>query len=256
MSLLVRILQALFATPEYLGRQGERSIVKKLNWLDLFGYPGKGLRNLYIPKDNGETTEIDLLYITQKGIFVIESKNYSGYIFGSEANANWTSTFYAGKNWFGQNRVKKYHFYNPIWQNNTHIRYLKKIIPAEIPIFSVIVFSSHCELKQIELTSSNVVICQQNTLSRCIKKIWRSQSDALTDFQVESLYNLLLPLTRVDRTVKKVHIKNIKNRLASTELCPWCGGKLVLRTAKTGPHAGQQFYGCINYPRCKYIKNI
>lgn len=39
-------------------------------------------------------------------------------------------------------------------------------------------------------------------------------------------------------------------------ICPKCGGELVLRTAKKGANAGTQFYGCSNYPNCKYTKNL
>lgn len=39
-------------------------------------------------------------------------------------------------------------------------------------------------------------------------------------------------------------------------VCPSCGGELVLRTAKKGSNAGSQFYGCSNYPNCKYTRNI
>lgn len=39
------------------------------------------------------------------------------------------------------------------------------------------------------------------------------------------------------------------------EVCPWCGGKLLLRVAKKGVHAGRSFYGCSNYPKCKYVRN-
>ena len=39
-------------------------------------------------------------------------------------------------------------------------------------------------------------------------------------------------------------------------ICPRCNGKRVLRTSQRGPCAGNQFYGCSNYPQCKYIKNI
>ena len=49
-----------------------------MKFVRLLGRDGKILRNVYVPKENGETSEIDVLYITQKGIFVIESKNYSG----------------------------------------------------------------------------------------------------------------------------------------------------------------------------------
>ena len=83
----------------------------------LFGYKGKILKNIYIPKDDGTTTEVDLLFITQKGIFVIESKNYIGYIFGSEKQYKWTVTLYAGKDFIGRKRVEKHQFLNPIIQN-------------------------------------------------------------------------------------------------------------------------------------------
>ena len=39
-------------------------------------------------------------------------------------------------------------------------------------------------------------------------------------------------------------------------ICPRCGNKLVLRTAKKGQNIGNQFYGCSGYPKCKYIKNL
>jgi len=59
-------------------------------------------------------------------------------------------------------------------------------------------------------------------------------------------------------------VKNgvIKNNLIDhkndslNSICPMCGNKLVLRTAKKGKYAGQQFFGCSSYPECKYIKNI
>ena len=49
------------------------------------------LKNLYVPLQ-GKTTEIDLLMIHEKGIFVFESKNYSGWIFGSSDQLNWTQS--------------------------------------------------------------------------------------------------------------------------------------------------------------------
>ena len=38
--------------------------------------------------------------------------------------------------------------------------------------------------------------------------------------------------------------------------CPKCNGDLILRTAKRGANAGKSFYGCSNYPKCKYIESI
>lgn len=100
-----------------IGRYGEALTARELKLVDLFGRKGKILRNVYIPKDNGETSEIDVLYITQKGIFVIESKNYSGWIFGDEKQGYWTAML--------PNKEKN-RFYNPIKQNRTHIKWLRE----------------------------------------------------------------------------------------------------------------------------------
>ena len=75
---------------QWVGRHGEKLTEQELKFVKLFGRKGKILRNVYLPKDNGETSEIDVLYITQKGIFVFESKNYSGWIFGDEKGQYWT----------------------------------------------------------------------------------------------------------------------------------------------------------------------
>lgn len=54
---------------------------------------------------------------------------------------------------------------------------------------------------------------------------------------------------------------NTANNIELTEnnkdnLCPKCGGKLILRTTSKGANAGNQFWGCTNFPKCRYIKNI
>lgn len=79
------------------------------------------LFNVLIPKRNGETTEIDLILICSKGLFVFECKNFSGWIFGDELQKNWTQTLPIGRG-----RCRKEQFYNPIMQNSSHIRHLKK----------------------------------------------------------------------------------------------------------------------------------
>ncbi len=38
---------------------------------------------------------------------------------------------------------------------------------------------------------------------------------------------------------------------ATDPACPKCGGVMALRTAKSGPNAGGQFWGCTNFPRCR-----
>ena len=109
---------------------GEYLIWKELQKFELSG--GKFLFNLYIPKPNEETTEIDVVLLHPKGFFVIESKNYSGWIFGSENNLNWTQILPIGKRKEG-NKVQ---FYNPLRQTGTHIKHLKRILNDTISMWS------------------------------------------------------------------------------------------------------------------------
>ena len=135
------------------GPLGESLTARTLKHVQMFGRDGMILRNLYLPKDNGETSEIDLLFITQKGIFVIESKNYSGWIFGSDKDQYWTQML--------PNKQKN-RFYNPIKQNQTHIKWLQNYLNEKIPVYSLIVFSERCELKQIEIGTEHTAVCKRD----------------------------------------------------------------------------------------------
>ena len=76
---------------------------------------------------------------------------------------------------------------------------------------------------------------------------------------MESLYERLRVLTDVGEAAKRAHVANIHEHytakpVAPSSACPRCGADLVLRTAKKGPNAGSQFYGCSNYPKCRYTR--
>lgn len=59
-----------------------------------------------------------------------------------------------------------------------------------------------------------------------------------------------------DYSMQNTVVENFKSDQIDTLVCPNCGGKLVIRTAKRGTNIGSQFYGCSNYPNCKYTRNI
>ena len=78
-----------YRSPEELGTEGEKRIAKILSKTSFMGYGSRLLQNLYVPstaRGSSVTSEIDLLYLTPKGLIVIESKNFSGYIFGNDAS--------------------------------------------------------------------------------------------------------------------------------------------------------------------------
>ncbi len=234
------------------GAAGERRLEFILESLDAMGFEGHCLNNVFVPRKNGSTTEIDVLFITRKGLFVIESKNISGYIFGHENRRNWTSTLYAGRRWYG-NKVNKYHFFNPIWQNKSHINALKNYC-GDITAFSIIAFGNNCELMDVSWDPDHVTVCHYSQFKKEIRRIWDTAPDLYTDEEVEEIYQKLAALDKSEETVEK-HLDYAING-NNTGLCPACGQSLVLRTARKGPNAGNQFYGCSNYPKCKYTQNI
>lgn len=270
------------------GKLGELYTAKELKYVQLFGRKGRILRNVYVPKDNGETSEIDLLYITQKGIFVFESKNYSGWIFGDEKGQKWTMML---------PNKEKHSFYNPVKQNQTHIKWLRNYIGENIPLFSIIVFSERCELKKITIVSQDVKVIKRDLTYAAVRDIWDKNEDRLSGEEVENLYIKLRNLTKVSKETKENHIQNIKDKYGDSgkkserqeepvktpenvvlepekniikeveaeepniekaetdKICPRCGKKMVLRTAKKGENAGRQFWGCSGFPKCRYIES-
>lgn len=299
-----------FSVRRDLGKWGEYLTYKYLKEFENDG--AKFLFNVYIPKENGETTEIDVLMISKKGIFVFESKNYSGWIFGSEKQKNWYQTLPAGRG-----KSHKEHFYNPIMQNRSHIKHLKAFMGTEISMHSIIVFSERCVLKNVDVKSADISVINRNEVASVVAGIYkRISEDLLTEKDVMDIYNKLYPYTQSSEEVKKQHIANIESNLKEksnvvtkevdavqqkeseepqmiekatsepsvetsteeenlketngnvaeaveidtkepqTHKCPKCGGNLVLRTASRGVNAGNQFWGCENFPKCRYIRNM
>ena len=109
-----------------------------------------GLGNVYIidlilPLDNDDLTEVDHLVVSKYGVFVIETKNYAGWIFGSEHQAKWTQQIYK----------KKSQFQNPLRQNYKHCLAVGKLLCLISNIESVVVFTERSDFKTV--MPSNVI---------------------------------------------------------------------------------------------------
>lgn len=92
----------------------ERLMYEQLKIFEPWG--AKFVSNCLLEKENGQTTEIDMILITRKGVFVFENKDYNGWIFGRADDDEWTASYASG---WGSS--KKYRFYNPIKQNTSRI---------------------------------------------------------------------------------------------------------------------------------------
>ena len=188
------------------GTYGEFLIFSYLEKLE--GH-NKLLSNLYLPKEDGTTTEVDLIMICETGIYVFESKNYSGWIFGDEKYKKWTQSL--------KNKQKNY-FFNPIWQNKTHITALKNLtgISDDNVFKSYIIFSERCTLKNVNVTSENVKVIKRDILSRMIKNQINESSKIFTAEEIDKLYCKLFSYICVDEKIKIDHIESIREKKVKT----------------------------------------
>lgn len=180
--------------PQLKGYVGERRIRKILESL---GEDVKIFNDLYVPKKNGEMTQVDHVLLSPNGIFVIETKNYTGWIFGSEDQRNWTQTIYK----------KKSRFYNPVMQNNTHIKALQNYINLDVPMHSIIVFSNAASFKFKEPFQQAHVI-QTMHLKRTIKQYTSQEISGEQLSRISQMLHTLIPETKQQKKeIKKRHLE-------------------------------------------------
>lgn len=80
-----------------------------------------------------------------------------------------------------------------------------------------------------------------------------AQSNAIELIDIHSLHRRISELSPFQRR----NLYMMLNRMDyTTPTCPNCETKLVLRTASKGSTAGQRFWGCSNYPRCRYVMKV
>lgn len=223
-------------TAEFKGQQGEEFIK------DILGetIPGEKyvINNLIIKSRNGSTTQIDHVLINSNAIYVIETKNYSGRIYGNEKQEQWTQVLNYGKS--------KYRIYNPILQNATHVNVLKRVLNTNLPIKSIIVFVNN----NTEYIEANNVYTPGE-----LREEIRKPLGPITVSQMEEIYTKLLKIQNETEVTDEEHAENVKIKNEEREerirkgICPHCGYKLIWKDGKYGP-----FQCCSNYPYCKYIK--
>lgn len=184
--------------PEDIGAYGEKLTIFELEFLKSKGYDGNIISNIYIPNMDGTTSEIDILFITKKGIFVIESKNYSGWIFGSQNDKYWTICNYNDK----------WKLYNPVLQNQGHIKAIQRHLRG-VPCFSLIAFSERCELKKIDV-NSDVYVFNRDKMFSVVSNIFEKFPDIIDEKQIEYITEYLGQFSNADKNIKKSHINDSK----------------------------------------------
>ena len=168
------------------------------------GFPSVTIyHDLIIKKDNNGFSQIDLVLV----------KDYSGWIYGSGNNTNWTKVLSYGR--------KKYKFYNPIKQNNNHISELRKTLNQfeNIPFFSVIVFFGDCELKEINYVPKGTYLVKSHRVFEVLNLI-KNENEPTHYTNKREVVDKLKELVSLGENVEyqKQHIENIKDMVGKERI--------------------------------------
>lgn len=207
-------------------------------WLFLDKQIYRRVHSVIVPGNDG-TTQIDHVCVSSFGIFVIETKNMSGWIFGSESDRHWTQSFPG----------KKFRFQNPLRQNYRHTKCLAEFLRLDHSLFhSIAFFIGDCRFKTP--MPPNVM---SSGLASYIKKfrLW-----VLEQPHVEEIVATLQALRINPISNNREHVAGLKERHQSTATCPRCRRALKRRVARKGLFAGKAFLGCSGWPDCDFVRPI
>jgi hypothetical protein len=182
----------------WLGEYQVRRIIGKNN-------PNKSkyvINNLTF-NDGTKSVQIDHLIISPSGLIVIETKNRVGKIYGKEDDLNWTVVFKYGK--------EKASMFNPVKQNQGHLKSLEKILTTKTPMHSIIVFTKNADLREISTQTTPVVYA--NSLKQFIKDY--SVDETISPEQVLDIYNQLKEIKDNNKITNKKHVASINQRIKS-----------------------------------------
>lgn len=232
---------------ESIGARGERRVSSYLEDLPCEDY---AVYNDLLFRDRSYTTQVDHLVVSRYGIFVIETKNVHGKVYGS-GNAEFWKQYLPDFGYKTFGITQEHQLRNPIWQNGGHIKALRRLVFGDdAPIVGIVLFPDDTDLF---VTAEFPVLHMWEVVSY----VATYQDTVLSQEQVETYRERILEAVSTSADDRKLHLENVcrnkeRRDAAVTEgKCPLCGGNLVLRDGRYG-----QFYGCSNYPRCTYILNL
>lgn len=152
---------------------------------------------------DAELLQIDCITVDQRGIFIYESKDYVGWIYGHGDRVHWTQVSAYGQN--------KHQFYSPIRQNAAHVAAIASIFGSMVPIYSVIVFGNDATLKVLDHIPKNHYVCTHPTLHATLTNITSVRppfsETQITDICTKLNASRIAPTTRV----RDEHVSEIKS---------------------------------------------
>ena len=171
-----------------------------------------------------------------------------GWIFGTEKQKQWTQKIFK--------HTSK--FQNPLHQNYKHVKTLESHLLTETnvksdAIFSVIIFIGESTFKT---KMPDNVTCARSGIEYI-----KSKRDIA--FSEAEMVNITAKIEdgRFEHSIKTnrqhvKHVREIVNEKVETNSCSRCNSPMVLRKATRGKNAGNQFWGCSAFPKCKNVVNL
>ena len=244
---VLRIFLLWWNSPKQKGKRGEKLVAGRMRK----GLPDEYriLNDIYLPLPDGTTTQIDHIVVSQYGVFVVETKTYSGWIFGDEKSKEWTQSIYNKKSRF----QKRSRFQNPMRQNYKHICALADNLGIDKSYFiGVVAFTGDCTFKT-EMPDGVVYSrrAADYIRSHTMSMIKPNQLDELVSAIAE--WQGTLSEKQIDRHVANLQKRHSSVREGDAPLCPYCGGEMLLRKRRGD---GKSFYCCKSYPMCRGIINV
>nr|WP_206770572.1 NERD domain-containing protein [Vibrio harveyi] len=201
------------------------------------------IKDVTLPTGDG-TTQVNHIVVSKYGIFVVETKNMKGWIFGSARQRQWTQKIYRHSS----------KFQNPLHQNYKHIKALETLLGcSEEHLHSVIVFIGDSTFKT-EMPP-NVTYARGS-----IRYIQQFNQVVFSDRDyarlTESINQIKLKRGVITDLKHRKHVKEVVVSKVSSNQCPRCGSEMVLRETKRGENIGKQFWGCSTFPKCRAVKQF
>ncbi len=219
------------------GWVGEK-LVALACWLFLDKKVYRRFHDVIVPSTNG-TTQIDHVIVSRYGVFVIETKNMRGWIYGNDNQATWRQVFYKSK----------YSFQNPLRQNYRHQKCLAEYLGIGLSDMHSLVYFVGGSTFKTQMPSN---VRDSGLMSYILMR----REVLLTDEVVDQLCDNLKMLKSNRSLNRRSHLASLEKRYNSKTCCPKCGGVLVERTVKRGQNVGLQFLGCASYPKCRYTLGL
>jgi hypothetical protein len=174
---------------KYKGWDGELT-VKLMQWFYLDKKTYHVFNNVILPNFGGGTTQIDHIIVSVYGIFVVETKNMNGWIYGSEKDSKWTQVFFN----------KKYSFQNPLRQNYKHIKTISEILKISEINFTLLSCSSVNVNSKQKCPKTCFSRVTPNTLKAKLKKSLQKNKSP-TSLKALQLTNYLPALKQKENTL-------------------------------------------------------